>query len=198
MSADPPAPAAASQGAHFLESEWVFWEHRAPDKKQANYEDNMKKIGEFATVEDFWNHFNHIPKPSHFFFDGKTKKKFPDRTVEAFSLFKKSIKPEWEDPANRTGAEWFCRKHFPQQQLDDFWQNLVLGMIGETIDPADEICGARVVDKSVIDKQRCVYRLELWFRRKDQAVADELLTRMQTALGKSSTTTGCKWEFRPH
>ena len=71
-------------------------------------------------------------------------------------------------------------------------------MIGETIDPADEICGARVVDKSLVDKQRVVYRLELWFRRKDQKVADELLTRMQTALGKSSTTAGCKWEYKLH
>ena len=26
---------------------------------------------------------------------------------------------------------------------DGFWQDLVLGMVGETIDPADEICGAR-------------------------------------------------------
>ena len=57
---------------------------------------------------------------------------------------------------------------------DDFWQNLVLGMIGETIDMGDEICGARVVDKC--SGGRCMYRLELWFRKKEpQSVADELL-----------------------
>ena len=67
-------------------------------------------------------------------------------------------------------------------------------MIGETIDPADEICGARVVDKSTGSRQ--MYRLELWFKRKDQAVADELLQRMCTALGP--TAKSCKWEFRPH
>jgi len=67
-------------------------------------------------------------------------------------------------------------------------------MIGETIDMSDEICGARVVDKSTA--QRCMYRLELWFRKKDQSIADELLSRMQTTLGKTSTS--CKWEFRPH
>ena len=63
-------------------------------------------ISQFATVEDFWNAWNHIPKPSQIFYDGKVKKKFTNRTVESFSLFKKNIKPEWEDPANRTGAEW--------------------------------------------------------------------------------------------
>jgi len=188
------AAAGLGPGPHFLESEWVFWEHRAPDKNSKSYEDNMEKLCEVATIEDFWRAWNNIPKPSQIFFDGKTKKRFANRSVESFSLFKKNIKPEWEDAMNRTGAEWFCRKQFPMQQLDDFWQNLALGMIGETVDPADEICGARVVDKSV--GSRCMYRLELWFRRKDQAVADELLSRMQTALGKS--TSGCKWEFRPH
>ena len=77
---------------------------------------------------------------------------------------------------------------------DDFWQNLALGMIGETIDLADEVCGARVVDKC--SNGRCMYRLELWFRRKDQACADQLLARMQEVLGKTSAA--CKWEFRPH
>jgi hypothetical protein len=181
-------------GPHFLESEWVIWEHRSPDKNSKSYEDNMVKLLEVATIEDFWRAYNNIPKPSAIFFDGRTRKKFKDRSVESFSLFKKNIKPEWEDPMNRSGAEWFCRKTFPAQQLDDFWQTLALGMIGETIDPADEICGARVVDKSTGSRQ--MYRLELWFKRKDQTMADELLSRMNALLGPSSK--GCKWEFRPH
>lgn len=190
----PETGAPPAGGPHFLETEWVLWEHRSPDKSSKSYEDNMEKLVEFATVEDFWNAWNHIPKPSAIFFDGKSKKRFANRSVESFSLFKKGIKPEWEDPANRQGAEWFCRRNFPQPQLDEFWLNLALGMIGETIDPADEICGARLVDKC--SGGRCMYRLELWFRKKDQTIADDLLGRMQTALGKSSST--CKWEFRPH
>lgn len=154
----------------------------------------MEKLCEIATIEDFWRAFNNIPKPSMIFFDGRTRKRFKDRAVESFSLFKKNIKPEWEDPMNRTGAEWFCRKTFPPQQLDEFWQNLVLGMIGETIDPADEICGARVVDKSTGTRQ--MYRLELWFKRKEQSVADDLLIRMNGILGPAVKS--CKWEFRPH
>ena len=159
-------PANVPAGPHFLESEWVMWEHRAPDKNSKSYEDNMAKLCEFATVEDFWRLWNNIPKPSQIFYDGRSKKRFKERTVESFSLFKKNIKPEWEDAMNRTGAEWFCRKTFPMPQLvrvqlrpsmrlspwlhplacaaqDAFWQDLVLGMVGETIDPADEICGAR-------------------------------------------------------
>lgn len=77
----------------------------------------MEKLCEVATVEDFWRAFNNIPKPSQIFFDGRSRKRFKDRSVESFSLFKKNIKPEWEDPMNRTGAEWFCRKMFPAPQL---------------------------------------------------------------------------------
>ena len=104
-------------GPHFLEHEWVIWEHRSPDKNSKSYEDNMAKLCEVATIEDFWRAFNNIPKPSQIFFDGRTRKRFKDRSVESFSLFKKNIKPEWEDPMNRSGAEWFCRKTFPSPQL---------------------------------------------------------------------------------
>ncbi|KAL3926058.1 MAG: hypothetical protein SGPRY_003485 [Prymnesium sp.] len=115
--AEGPAVAPPAGGPHFLETEWVLWEHRSSDKSSKSYEDNMEKLVEFATVEDFWNAWNHIPKPSQIFFDGKSKKCFADRSVESFSLFKKGIKPEWEDPANRAGAEWFLRRNYPLQQL---------------------------------------------------------------------------------
>ena len=40
------------------------------------------------------------------------------------------------------------RKSFQPDQLDVYWENLVLALIGETIDIGDDICGCRVVDKS--------------------------------------------------
>ncbi len=33
------------------------------------------------------------------------------------------------------------------EELDDLWDKLVLGMIGETIDPDNEITGARIIHK---------------------------------------------------
>ena len=38
--------AAKPSGLHFLESEWVLWEHRSPDKNSKSYEDNMEKLCE--------------------------------------------------------------------------------------------------------------------------------------------------------
>lgn len=47
---------------------------------------------------------------SQVLFDGFTKKKFADRTVESFAVFKDGITPEWEDPENKRGGEWSIRK----------------------------------------------------------------------------------------
>lgn len=163
--APPPPP-----GPHPLQSGWALWEHRAADaRNQARsqvYEQNMAKLTEFATIEDFWRAWNNVPKPSEIFFDGKSFKKVGDRVIESLSLFKAGIRPEWEDKANRAGGEWFIRKSMPLPYLDEVWKKLVLGMIGETLDAGDEITGARVVDKSARGKP--MYRLELWFRTKEK------------------------------
>merc|ERR1712113_138786 len=97
-----------------------MWEHRAMEKSSKSYEDNMEKLCEMATIEDFWRAWNNIPKPSQIFFDGRTKKRFANRAIESFSFFKKNIMPKWEDTMNSGGAEWFCRKQFPMQQLVRF------------------------------------------------------------------------------
>ena len=47
---------------------------------------------------------------SQVLFDGFTRKKFADRTVEGFAVFKDGIVPEWEDPENKNGGEWSIRK----------------------------------------------------------------------------------------
>lgn len=47
---------------------------------------------------------------SQVLFDGFTRKKFADRTVESFAVFKDGITPEWEDPENKRGGEWAIRQ----------------------------------------------------------------------------------------
>ena len=98
---------------------------------------------------------SHVPKPSAC---------FGGKSVESIQLFKKGIKPEWEDVANANGGEWTVRKPFDLRtgELDTLWENLVMGLVGEQIDDGDEICGARVVDKS--RGRQSIFRLEMWYR----------------------------------
>lgn len=49
-------------------------------------------------------------------------------------------------------------------KLTLFWETIVLGLIGETLDEGDNITGARVVDKSNPYKKQISHRIEIWFR----------------------------------
>jgi len=145
----------------------------------------MKQLCAFATVEDFWRYFNHLPKPSEVFYDGDSRKRIgPDgKTVEEYSLFKRGIEPEWGDPANQTGGEWYCRAQFEGDILNLYWQNLVLGVIGEAIEDGvdgglgmrNHINGCRVVDKG---KTYPMFRLELWINTKDPDVKEKIRSKM--------------------
>jgi hypothetical protein len=138
----------------------------------------MTALCEFQTVEEFWRYFNHIPTPSQVFFDGECRKKVGEsgKTVEEYSLFKKGIEPEWGDPANVTGGEWFCRQFFEGTILDLYWLNLVLAVVGETMDSTGDIVnGCRIVDKS---RQYPMFKLELWLKIRDKSTAEEIKQRL--------------------
>merc|ERR1712224_713277 len=78
------------------------------------------------------------------------------------------------------GGEWDISKIPNGKVLDAMWENLVLGMIGETLDGADYIAGARVVDKS--KGRHCGYRLELWIKTQDSTIAADVRKRMEGIL----------------
>eukprot|EP00522_Entomoneis_paludosa_P014871 CAMPEP_0172452820 /NCGR_PEP_ID=MMETSP1065-20121228/10366_1 /TAXON_ID=265537 /ORGANISM="Amphiprora paludosa, Strain CCMP125" /LENGTH=212 /DNA_ID=CAMNT_0013204939 /DNA_START=192 /DNA_END=830 /DNA_ORIENTATION=+ len=207
----------AEEGIDRLQNDWVLWEHKASppsgsgssNKQHANqWKDNMNELAHFSTVQEFWRNFNHIPTPSQVFFDGDCRKKVgPDlRTIEEFSLFKKGIEPEWGDPANANGGEWFCRQALEGEVLDLYWQNLVLAVVGETIEDAVSagkdgsgvINGIRVLDKSRNFPQ---FKIEIWINTRDQAIRDgikdrliEIMTDGQTASGRGKVHPKFDWK----
>jgi hypothetical protein len=172
---------------HPLQNTWVLWEHKQA-KNQDDYENSMREVCEFSTVEDFWRYWSFIPRPSEVLSDGKQHKEVDGRVIDAFSVFKKGIRPEWEDPMNQTGAEFSVRKTMSPEILDVYWENIVLGLIGETIDAGKDVCGCRVVDKSKSSKGggakdfRTMFRLELWTTAITQDVADKMKGRLLDAL----------------
>lgn len=171
---------------HCLFKEWVLWEHVGGGGKSANnWKENMKPLCTFSTIEDFWRYFNFVPKPSEVFYDGDSRKVVGPsaKRVEEYSLFKKGIEPKWEDDANKSGGEWFIRQTLDMDVLDMYWQNLVMGCIGESIEDGadasrcggDVVNGARVVDKG---KGYPVFRLELWINTRDAEVKEQIRARL--------------------
>lgn len=151
-----------ADGQHRLGRTWVLWEHRKdPTSSKAAYGESMRCLCDFATVEAFWQHWCHLPSPSVLFSAASEK-----RSVNALSLFISGIRPEWEDPANAAGGELFLRKSAAPHELDRLWHQLVLAVVGASLEGAHEhVTGVRIANKSV--KGRSLYRLELWLRSED-------------------------------
>lgn len=65
-------------------------------------------------------------------------------------------------------------------KLSEFWETVVLSVIGETLDDGDNITGIRVIDKSNSHKKQINHRVEVWFRDwKDDGFKDLLQDRME-------------------
>lgn len=147
-----------SGSLHPLEYEWTFWYDKRPATgkrmkgEQDSYESNLRPIGTFSTVEDFWRYYNHLVKPSKLEINSN------------YHFFKDGIKPMWEDSANSKGGKWVLTFK-DKNLLDGCWENVVLGMIGETLDIDNEICGA------VISRRKAGDRIALWNKTKDNETA---------------------------
>ncbi|GFP79864.1 eukaryotic translation initiation factor ncbp [Phtheirospermum japonicum] len=113
-----------------FQNKFVFWyTGRTPGfRTQTSYEDNIKKIVDFSTVEAFWICYCHLARPSS----------LPSPTD--LHLFKEGIRPLWEDSANCNGGKWIIR--FKKSVSGRFWEDLVLALVGGQLDSGDNICGA--------------------------------------------------------
>lgn len=62
-------------------------------------------------------------------------------SVSDYHIFKKGIRPVWEDEANKRGGKWIVR--LKKGVADRYWEDLLLAMIGDQFAEAgDEVCGA--------------------------------------------------------
>jgi len=160
---------------HPLEHEWTFWYDRRQGmgnlrvkNERDSYENNLHQIGTFATVEDFWRYYNHMAKPTQL------------ENNSNYQLFKAGIKPLWEDAANAKGGKWIIQLKKSKGRLcDEYWENLVLGMIGETLEVDDEICGA------VMSRRKAGDKIALWNRSSDKTNILALGKKIREQLGMS-------------
>ncbi|XP_012060471.1 PREDICTED: eukaryotic translation initiation factor 4E type 2 [Atta cephalotes] len=121
-----------SPNEHKLQYAYALWySRRSPGKTNIqSYDQNLKLVGRFASVEQFWGLYSHLVRPS-------------DLTTHTdFHLFKVGIKPMWEDEANQKGGKWIVRLR--KGLVSRCWENLILAILGEQFMVGEEICGAVV------------------------------------------------------
>ncbi|KAL4065955.1 translation initiation factor eIF 4e-like domain-containing protein [Scleroderma citrinum] len=113
----------SSTTVHPLRNTWVFWfrQQRAPGNKITNYEEGIKKVASFSSVESFWSLHTHLSPPSSLI------------PTTDYLLFHAGIRrPVWEDPLNRTGGKWIIRLR--KGVADRIWEDLICGVVGDLFD----------------------------------------------------------------
>ncbi|CAG9784821.1 unnamed protein product [Diatraea saccharalis] len=103
-----------------------------------------------------------------------------------YSVFKKGIRPMWEDQANKRGARLLItldkKNH---QEMDSIWLDTVLMMIGENFDDLNhKIRGA------VVNVRPKGNKIGIWLANKnDEADNIRLIKKLKQVLGISKRLT---------
>ena len=120
------APGTSSE--HPLKSTWIVW-YRPPTSKYSDYEKSTIALAHFSSVEAFWTVYTHLKRPSVL------------PSVSDYHIFKKSIRPVWEDEENKRGGKWILR--LKKGVSDRYWEDLLLAIVGDQFAEAgEEVCGA--------------------------------------------------------
>jgi len=131
---------------HPLQNTWTLWFFK--NDKSQSWESNQKPVIDFNTVEDFWSLYNHIEEASKL------------QVGCDYSLFKKGIKPMWEDPKNMLGGRWLVSldKNLRSLQLDNFWVEVLLLLIGESFGEDH----GRLVNGAVVNVRPKGDKIAIW------------------------------------
>uniref|UniRef100_A0A0G4I7A7 Uncharacterized protein n=1 Tax=Chromera velia CCMP2878 TaxID=1169474 RepID=A0A0G4I7A7_9ALVE len=117
-----------------LEREWALWFDPGTGTRGAyvakdgeDYASHLTEMGTVGSLEEFWRFWNNIDFSA-----------LPRRSN--VSVFKKGVKPLWEDPANAHGGRWIVTNFEPRDSMR-FFTRVVLGLIGETFENSDDLMG---------------------------------------------------------
>ncbi|KAG9088054.1 hypothetical protein FS749_002462 [Ceratobasidium sp. UAMH 11750] len=116
---------------HPLKSTWVIWFHQRQNRTPQtliNYEEGIKRITSFSSVETFWTVFTHLNPASNL------------QPTTDYLVFHSGVhRPVWEDPMNVRGGKWSIRLR--KGVADRLWEDLILALIGDQYENEDEVCG---------------------------------------------------------
>ena len=167
----------ALPGEHPLQFNYAFWFSRRSPGKQTSYDQNLKQIIVVASVEQFWQLYSHVMRPSDL-----------GTGHSDYHLFKEGIRPMWEDEANKAGGKWIVRLR--KGIASRCWENLILAMLGEQFMVGEEICG------SVISIRYQEDILSLWNRTaSDQVTTSRIRDTLKRVLNLPPNTI---MEYKTH
>ena len=145
----------SDESTHPLFTNFAFW-FRINDTSLLNpyknvitytdYENQVKKISSFSTIEDFWKIFQHLKKPEEL-----------NIGIE-IDLFKNEIKPVWEEEDNKNGGKIALKLNKDFTSI--IWEELIFAFIGGNLPDniKNEINGILISSKKEFNV------LQIWFK----------------------------------
>lgn len=116
---------------------WYTYFSKPKHKQTRKFEEILTKVGTFKTAEEFWGINQHMKKP-----DSLTR-------GCQFYLFRKNIRPIWEDSENLGGGRFFVNiNNNDIKKVNLFWEDLMISFLITNDDTLKKICGV-VLNKRV-------------------------------------------------
>lgn len=153
---------------HPLTNKWVLWgDNKELNTKSDNWLDTITEIITFNTIEDFWLIFNYIKKASNLDF------------MSDYYIFKKNIKPMWEDIENKEGGRMtiILKKHkdYNYELLDNIWLYTILTLIGEQFNN-------KIINGIVLNIRKHQDRINIWTNSSNKNEIIEIGNQWKTSL----------------
>mmetsp|Transcript_21748 Transcript_21748/g.66609 ORF Transcript_21748/g.66609 Transcript_21748/m.66609 type:complete len:194 (-) Transcript_21748:147-728(-) len=117
---------------------WCWWQDKSA--AGAEWEQNLLKVLEFGTVEEFWALFESMAPAT----------RLNERMKANYAVLKDTSRPTWEDCEENDGGDWelcISTNDNAMNRLDEWWLKCLLALIGETFDEesgSDEVLGVYV------------------------------------------------------
>jgi translation initiation factor 4E len=131
-------------GHHPLPSGFCFWylDRKAAVANReggasASYDQLLKRLGTFNSVEGFWSYYSHLVRPNEL------------ATNIDVMCFREGVSPLWEDKVNLEGGKWVLR--LKKGMASRCWESVLLALIGDHFHLGEEICGLYVSTKYAED-----------------------------------------------
>ncbi|KAF5094813.1 hypothetical protein D0Z00_003386 [Geotrichum galactomycetum] len=143
---------------HPLTDSWTLWYIKPPSGSKEDWKDLLTEVVTVSSVEEFWGAYNNLPKVSE----------LPLRSD--YALFKSNVRPEWEDVKNASGGKWVYQFRDNKAPIDDIWLNVLLGVIGGTMDTTQDPTVAREdqeINGVFVNVRRAGIRFNIWTKSKD-------------------------------
>lgn len=165
---------------HKLQYRYNLWYSKRDNQRGKltnpnNYDQNLKLLANFGTVEQFWQIYSYLIRPNDL-----------SGLIE-FHLFKEGIRPLWEDESNRNGGKWVLR--LKKSISGRCWENLVLAILGEQFYLSEEINGAVISTRAAEDF------ISIWNRSNNQRIINHIRDSLKRILNLPSNTV---LTYKPH